>query len=154
MMIGAFCLRREGQGMAKRDRTVEYDPDFTTKGKPRKQYRAPTKKQQKLRKQNDALEAQGLARRRHLINPNRKQRLPGVKQYTYNVMLRFTAEQHEYLQQKAFREGLSMAEWMRRLLDAVRMADGDMPTPLPKVPKPRRKKTETEIEDGGKERGQ
>ena len=128
--------------MAKRDRTEEYDPDFTTKGTPRKRYRAPSKKQKKLKEQNDALEAQGLARKRHLINPYRKQRSKGVKQYSYNVMLRWTAEQHEYLQQKAFREGISMAEWLRRLVDAVRMADGGMMT------------GKTETEDGGKKRGQ
>ena len=128
--------------MAKRDRTEEYDPDFTTKGTPRKRYRAPSKKQKKLKEQNDALEAQGLARKRHLINPNRKQRSKGVKQYSYNVMLRWTAEQHEYLQQKAFREGISMAEWLRRLVDAVRMADGGMMT------------GKTETEDGREKRGQ
>lgn len=131
--------------MAKRDRTTEYDPDFTTRGTPRKRYKAPTKKQQKLREQNDALEAQGMARRRHLINPHRKQRTPGVKQYTYNVMLRFTSEQHEYLQQKAFREGISMAEWIRRLIDAVRMADGGL---LPMIPE------KMETEDGREKRGQ
>lgn len=129
------------------DRTVEYDPDFTQKGTPRKRYHAPTKKQRKLKEQNDALEAQGLARKRHLINPHRKQRLPGVQQYPYHVMLRWTAEQHEYLQQKAFREGLSMAEWLRRLVDACRMADAEM-APLPKA------KKRTETNDGGTERGE
>ena len=110
----------------KQDRTVEYDPDFTVAGTPRKRYRAPSKNQKRLKAQNDALEAQGLSRRRHLINPNRKQRTKGVQQYSYNFMTRWTAEQHEYLQEKAFREGLSMAEWLRRLVDAVRMADAQM----------------------------
>lgn len=109
--------------MAKWDRSVEYDPNFTSDGKPRQRYKAPTKGQQKLKKERERMEAAGLTGK--VTNVKRHPKVKGESHLKHRFHCTFNDEQWEWLQMRAFREGVSMTEWVRRIVDAIRMAEAN-----------------------------
>lgn len=108
-------------------RTADYDPELTTRGTPRQRYQAPTpnqrlkmerQKEEKIhpRKEAAKLADAGMAGKlRAIEKPDRS------KLRRYHLWL--SAEQIEWISERAFREGIKKSEWVRRVLDAVRMAD-------------------------------
>lgn len=126
-------------GQIVKSRTADYDPNLTTRGTLRQVYRAPSKAQKRKREM--------LAK-----DPNWKPKKPGMKKGQHiksvaervakhgmsgklhefrelesgqakRVHLWMSIEQVEWLDSKAFREGVNRSEWMRRIIDAIRMAE-------------------------------
>lgn len=119
--------------MAKKARvtrhTSDYDPNFTATGEPRKIYHAPTpgqrlkmqRKEREARKEAAQLAQNGMAGKLSVIEKPDKSKLR-----RYHIWL--STEQIEWISEKAFHEGTKRSEWVRRVLDALRMADmGGLP---------------------------
>lgn len=118
--------------MAKRARvtkdTRDYDPELTTRGTPRKVYRAPTAAQRKKREHKEKAEKQSVHQEAaNLSNNGMAGKLRTVEKPDRSKLKRYhiwlSAEELEWISEKAFREGVKRSEWVRRVLDAVRMAD-------------------------------
>lgn len=99
--------------------TVEYDPEYTARGTKRKRYSAPTTAQKKLRERKQMMSEQEA---RNLSAKVKVAKRPEEEEL-FRKHIWLTKAQIEWISRRAFREGIKKSEWVRRVLDAVRLAD-------------------------------
>ena len=100
----------------------EYDPNLTTRGTPRKRYRAPSKKQKQLRAERERLEALGLSGK--VADVKKPQKHHGEINLPHRFHIWLSDEEYEYVSYKAFREGMPKSKWIRMVIDTLRMSEG------------------------------